>query len=85
MQNGTQIRNIHTDRVGADVEVWFLPVTLEKLQETLQAGAARDAELHVSLRADKEAPFGKIVNVMDAAKAAGVKHVNAQTLNPGTR
>ena len=61
------------------------PVTLEKLQETLKAGAVRDAELQVSLRADKEAPFGRIVNVMDAAKAAGVKHINAQTINPGKR
>jgi biopolymer transport protein ExbD len=61
------------------------PVTLEKLQETLKVSAARNADLQVSLRADKDAPFGKVVNVMDAAKAAGVKFVNAQTMNPSPR
>lgn len=55
------------------------PVTLEKLQEELKASVARNAKLTLSIRADTEAPFGQIVKVMDAAKAAGIKGVNAFT------
>jgi len=55
------------------------PVTFDKLQETLKARAAENADITLSMRADKEAPFGKIVNVMDAAKAAGIKNVGAFT------
>jgi len=55
------------------------PVTLDKLQEELKAGVARNAKITLSIRADTDAPFGQIVKVMDAAKAAGIKGVNAFT------
>jgi biopolymer transport protein ExbD len=55
------------------------PVTFDKLQETLKARAKENADVTLSMRADKDAPFGKIVNVMDAAKAAGIKNIGAFT------
>jgi biopolymer transport protein TolR len=55
------------------------PVTFERLQEELKASAAQNPELNLSIRADTEAPFGQVVKVMDAAKAAGIRAVNAFT------
>jgi biopolymer transport protein ExbD len=62
-----------------------LPVTYEKLQAELMASAKRNAQLRLAIRADEEAPFGEVVRVMDAAKDAGIKTVNAQTRTPGAR
>lgn len=55
------------------------PVTPDRLrQELLQAAAAgRDPKLAIS--ADKAAPFGQVVRVMDAAKEAGIKSVQSYT------
>ncbi len=55
------------------------PVTLDRLQEELKAGIAKNPQVTLSIRADTAAPFGQIVKVMDAAKAAGIKTVNAFT------
>jgi biopolymer transport protein ExbD len=62
-----------------------LPVTYEKLQAELLASAKRNAQLRLAIRADEEAPFGEVVRVMDAAKDAGIKTVNAQTRTTGAR
>jgi biopolymer transport protein ExbD len=55
------------------------PVTLEKLQTELATRAQTDPNLSVFIRADQDAPFGQIIKVMDAAKAANIKAVNAFT------
>ena len=55
------------------------PVTLDKLQEKLVAAVQKNADVKVSIRADTEAGFGQIVKVMDAARAANVKALNAFT------
>lgn len=62
-----------------------LPITYEKLQSELMASAKRNAQLRLAIRADAEAPFGEVVRVMDAAKEAGIKTVNAQTRTSGAR
>ncbi|MBI5772411.1 MAG: biopolymer transporter ExbD [Verrucomicrobia bacterium] len=59
------------------------PVTLDKLQEELLRRAAQKPDVALSIRADAEAPFGQIIKVMDAAKAAKIKAVSAFTKNPG--
>jgi biopolymer transport protein ExbD len=64
-------------RLGVEAK----PVTVERLQEELLA-AARTKEISVAISADKMAPFGQIVKVMDAAKAAKIKMVNAFTKEP---
>jgi len=62
-------------RLGADAR----PVTGDRLQEELAAAVAKTPDLRLAISADKMAPFGQIVKVMDAAKAAKIKMVNAFT------
>lgn len=60
-------------RFGAEA----LPVTAERLREMLLAKAASDPGVKMAISADKAAPFGQIVKIMDAAKEAKIKMVNA--------
>ena len=55
------------------------PVTLEELKKELTDAADKNPQLKVSLSADKSAPFGVIVKVMDIAKEANIKSVSAFT------
>jgi biopolymer transport protein ExbD len=55
------------------------PVTVEKLKSELAAAAAKTPDLKLAISADKRAPFGQIVKIMDAAREAKVKMVNAFT------
>jgi biopolymer transport protein ExbD len=55
------------------------PITVEALKTALQAEVARNPELKVALKADKKAPWGQIVRVMDAAKSANIKTIDADT------
>jgi biopolymer transport protein ExbD len=54
-------------------------VTEERLKAELLTRAAEKPDLKLAINADKAAPFGQIVKVMDAAKAANIKAVNAFT------
>src|ERR1041385_2871480 len=54
-------------------------VTFDQLKSELLAQSGRNAELKLAISADKAAPFGQIVKVMDAAKEAKIKMVNAFT------
>jgi biopolymer transport protein ExbD len=51
------------------------PVTIAKLQEGLMEAVRANANVSLAIRADTDAPFGQVIKVMDAAKAAGI--VNA--------
>jgi biopolymer transport protein ExbD len=66
-------------RLGTDAK----PVTVERLKEELLARVAKTPELQFAISADTAAPFGVIVKVMDAAKEAKIKMVNAFTKEPG--
>ena len=59
------------------------PVTAEQLKEQLTAQAVQKPDLRLAINADKNAPWGQIVKVMDAAKAANIKTVNAFTKQVG--
>ena len=59
------------------------PVTVEELKAGLAAEVAKRADVKLSINGDEGAPWGKIVKVMDAAKAVGIKAVNAFTKEPG--
>jgi biopolymer transport protein ExbD len=61
------------------------PVTFDKLQEELRGAAAKNPAVGVSIRADTEAPFGEIVRVMDATKAAGLRSVSAFIRSPASK
>ncbi len=55
------------------------PVTVERLKEELRTAISTTPDLRLAISADKGAPWGQIVKVMDAAKEAGIKTVNAFT------
>jgi len=58
-------------------------VTFETLQKELIGLASANTNLMLTIQADEGAPWGQIVKVMDAAKAAKVRTVDAITRNPG--
>ena len=59
-------------------------VTLEDLQKRLMDAVRKNPETTLSIRADTDAPFGQIIKVMDAAKAANIKAVSAFTKSGAT-
>ena len=60
-----------------------MPMTIEQVQSQLVAQAAKTPDLKVAVRADKNAPWGQVVAVMDAAKAAHIKLMSAYTKEAG--
>lgn len=66
-------------RFGPDAR----PVTVDRLREELAARAGSDPQIKMAINADKSAPFGQIVKIMDVAKEAGIKMVNAFTKEAG--
>ena len=67
-------------RFGPDVR----PVTIERLKEELLAAVARTPDLKLAISADKNAPIGQVIKVMDVSKEAHLKSgVNLFTKEPG--
>ena len=66
-------------RLGAEEK----PVTVDRLKAELLEAVGKNPQLKLALSADKSAPFGQIIKVMDAAKEAGIKVVNAFTKEAG--
>ena len=60
-----------------------MPYTIEQLQRQLLAVAAQNPKVKLAVRADTSAPWGKIVAVMDAAKAAKITDISAYTREAG--
>jgi biopolymer transport protein ExbD len=60
------------------------PITVEGLKTILHAEVAKNPALKVALKADKKAPWGQIVRVMDAAKSANIKTIDADTKSATT-
>jgi len=55
------------------------PVTTKNLAGALKAVRARSPDRPIAMQADRQAPFGVIVGVLDALKQAGVKNIPAFT------
>lgn len=55
------------------------PTTLETLEETIRIAREAQPSRPLALQADREAPFGVVVKVLDALKSAGIKDVPAFT------
>ncbi len=53
------------------------PVTLETLQQRLAQAVKDNPSAALAIRADKDAPFGEIIKVMDAAKEAKIHLASA--------
>jgi biopolymer transport protein ExbD len=67
-------------RLGADAR----PVTIERLKQELVAAVAKNPDLKLAVSADKSAPIGQVIKVMDVSKEAKVKSgVNLFTKEPG--
>src|SRR5258705_13444919 len=62
-------------RFGADAH----PVTLEQLKAALLAEVQKKPDLKVAINGDKNAPWGRIIKVMDTVREANVKTVDATT------
>ena len=60
-------------RLGSDA----LPVTSDRLRAELITRGTQNPSLQLAIRADKNAPWGQIVKIMDAAKEAKIKIANA--------
>ena len=58
-------------------------VTVDQLKGELERRVSKKPELRLAINADKAAPWGQIVKVMDAAKAANIRAVNAFTKEAG--
>lgn len=66
--------------LGADAR----PVTIERLKQELLAAIAKKPDLQFAISADKSAPIGQVIKVMDIAKEANLKSaVNLFTKEPG--
>lgn len=59
------------------------PVTEEQLRVQLLTCVAKQPDVKLALRADKTAPFGQIVKVIDLAKDAKIKSLSTYTEKPG--
>ena len=58
------------------------PILFENLKPRLQQEVGKNPELKVAINADKNAPWYRIVNVMDIAKELKIKSVSATTTAP---
>ena len=56
------------------------PATSDGLKQTLVAEVAKNSDLKLAISADKAAPFGQVVKVLDAAKEANVKPSNIRAI-----
>jgi biopolymer transport protein ExbD len=56
-----------------------VPLTLEQLRTHFQAEKTRGADITLVIRADKEVPHGRVVEVMDLARTEGLNHLAIAT------
>jgi biopolymer transport protein ExbD len=68
-------------RVKSEKEITLdeKPVTIENLTATLQKIRETQPSRGIAMQADREAPFGTVVKILDALKAAGLRDVPAFT------
>ncbi len=66
-------------RLGPDAH----PVTVDRFEAELLEAVAKKPDLTLLLDGDTHAPWGQVVKVMDAARKANVKLVNAAAKEPG--
>jgi biopolymer transport protein ExbD len=55
------------------------PINADELKDLLEAAVGEDPNLKVSIKADKAAPFGEVIKVIDAAKSANAGSIEAVT------
>jgi len=70
-----------TLRYGPDAK----PITADRLAEELVAAVAANPNLKLAIAADRMAPFGQVIKVSDAAKAARIKEIITYTKPEGSQ
>lgn len=60
-----------------------MPMAIETVRAKLAEDATKNPNVKLAIRADKNAPWGTVVAVMDAAKAANIKLMSAFTKEAG--
>jgi biopolymer transport protein ExbD len=60
-----------------------MPMTIDQVTAQLKEEASKNPNVKLAVRADKNAPWGTVVEVMDAAKAANIKILSAYTKEAG--
>jgi biopolymer transport protein ExbD len=58
-------------------------IAFDKLEGQLQQAVVKNPQLHLTINADRNAPFYRIVGVMDIAKKLKIKSVSASTKEAG--
>lgn len=73
-QAASQLVPVALDKSG---QVYFhdQPVALATLQQRLADVARQDPQAEIQLRADEAVPYGRVVQVMDAAHQAGLNRI----------
>lgn len=66
-------------RSGGDVLLNGETIGIERLSGELSGRIARDPETRVEIRADRDAPFGVVRPVLNAARDAGIREVDMVT------
>jgi biopolymer transport protein TolR len=61
------------------------PLTLAELSQHLQSTATRHPDAEVQLRADENAPYGKVIEVLGLAQQAGLTRIGFVTNPPPAR
>ncbi|MFZ9920465.1 MAG: ExbD/TolR family protein, partial [Terrimicrobiaceae bacterium] len=69
------LRVKNSDQISLDDK----PVALDQLAAAIQAAREAQPKRGIALQADREAPFGVVVKVLDALKQAGIQDVPAFT------
>jgi biopolymer transport protein ExbD len=74
--------------IASNAPYFFLaerPITYDVLETELAAATQREPQLKVSIRADKNAPFGEVTRVITAARLAQVGGLDFFTDKPAGR
>jgi biopolymer transport protein ExbD len=69
------LRVKNSDQISLDDK----PVALDQLASAIQSAREAQPQRGIALQADREAPFGVVVKVLDALKQAGIQDVPAFT------
>ncbi len=64
---------------SSDIALDDKPVKLEELAASIRAEREKNPDRPIAMQADREAPFGVVVKVLDALREAGIKNVPAFT------
>ena len=64
---------------GEEISLDDKPIALDTLTAAIQSAREADPKRGIAMQADREAPFGLVVKVLDALKQAGIQDVPAFT------